>query len=80
MASRLRTMMICLSDVPEDRIVKHANGKEYLPVTTYDYEQTNNRDEDFSAMISYNQEENKRRKAGEKVNRIYLGTGKIWKN
>ncbi|WP_417365963.1 hypothetical protein [Flavobacterium beibuense] len=76
--AKLRTMMICLSDVPEERIINHQNGKRYLPVTTYDYDQTNEKDEDFKAMVSLNKDENAKRKTGEKVDRIYIGSGKIW--
>ena len=31
-----RTMSICLSDIPKERILKHENGKMYLPLQTWD--------------------------------------------
>jgi len=75
---KLRTIQICLSDIPPERIFKHPNGKEYISLTSYDYDGTNDRDEDFSVMLSYNTEEQHRKKQGEKVKRVYIGHGKIW--
>lgn len=75
---RLRTLQVCISDIPEDRILKHENGKQYIFLKTYDYEQTNERDDDFSISLVATADEQKRIKAGEKINQIYVGTGKIW--
>lgn len=75
---RNRTMSICLSDIPKDRILKHANGKLYLAISTYDYDQPDKYDNDFSVSIPLSKEEQERKKNGEKVDRIFLGNGKIW--
>lgn len=75
---RNRTMSICLSDIPKERILKHANGKLYLPVATFDYDQPDKYDNDFSVSMPLNKEELERKKNGEKVDRVFLGNGKIW--
>lgn len=71
-------MSICLSDLPKERILKHENGKLYLNLSTYDYPEPDKYDNDFSVSIPLNKEELERKKAGEKVNRIFLGNGRIW--
>lgn len=73
-----RTMSICLTDIPKDKIVKHNNGKLYLPIETWDYDQPDQFDNDFSVSVSYSKEELERIKAGEKINRVFIGNGRIW--
>ena len=73
-----RTMSICVSDIPKDRILKHENGKMYLSLSTWDNDKEDQYGNDFSVSISPTKEEIARRKAGEKVNRIFIGNGKIW--
>lgn len=75
-----RTMSICVSDIPKDRILKHSNGKMYLSISTYDYDEPDQFDNDFSVSISPNKEEVEARKNGEKINRIFIGNGRIWEN
>lgn len=75
---RNRTMSICLSDIPKDRILKHQNGKLYLSIQTYDYDEPDKYDNDFSISISPTKDETERRKAGEKVNRVFIGNVRIW--
>lgn len=75
---RNRTMSLCLTDIPKDRILKHENGKLYLAVGTYDFDEPDRFDNDFSVSISLTKEEIERKKKGEKVNRIFIGNGKIW--
>jgi len=75
---RLRTMSICLSDIPKERILKHANGKLYLPLQTFDYDEPDRFDNDFSVSISMTKEEQEAKKSGIPVNRIFIGNGKIW--
>lgn len=77
---RNRTMTICLSDIPKERILKHQNGKLYLPIGTYDYDEPDKYDHDFSVSISLTKEEIERKKAGEKVNRVFIGNGRIWED
>lgn len=73
-----RTMSICVSDIPKERILKHENGKSYLSIETYDYDEPDKYDNDFSVSISRSKEESEKIKAGEKINRIFIGHGKIW--
>jgi len=73
-----RTMSICVSDIPKDRILKHANGKMYLNLATYDLDSPDRFDNDFSVSIPFNKEELDRKKNGETVLRTFLGNGKIW--
>ena len=75
-----RTMSICVSDIPKERIFKHENGKMYLSISTYDNDEPDKYDHDFSVSISPSKEEIERRKSGEKVNRIFIGNGKIWED
>lgn len=73
-----RTMSICLSDIPKDKIIKHTNGKLYLPIETWDYDAPDQFDNDFSVSVSHNKEEIERINAGEKINRVFIGNGRIW--
>jgi hypothetical protein len=78
-----RTMSICLTDIKEkaaDKIVKASNGKLYLPIETYDYDKPDKYDHDFSVSVSRNKEEVERVKNGEKIDRIFIGNGRIWEN
>ncbi|WP_407324052.1 hypothetical protein R5O24_02915 [Tenacibaculum maritimum] len=77
---RTRTMSICLSDIPKERILKHDNGKLYLPIQTYDYDEPDKFDNDFSVSISPTKEEIEARKNGEKINRVFIGNGRIWED
>ncbi len=71
-------MQLCLSDIPEERILKLDNGKSYVLVKTYDYKETDERDNDFSVSLALNKEEQELQKQGQKVNHIFIGNGKIW--
>lgn len=73
-----RTMSICLTDVSKDRVLQHANGKKYLMIETWDYDTPDKFDNDFSISISRNKEEAERIKNGEKIDRIFIGNGRIW--
>lgn len=73
-------MSICVSDIPKERILVHENGKKYLSVKTYDYDTPDKFDNDFSVSISKNKDEVEKSKAGEKINRIFIGKGRIWEN
>ena len=75
-----RTMSICLSDIPRERILKHRNGKLYLPIQTYDYDAPDKYDNDFSVSISLTGQEIEAKKNGEKVDRIFIGNGRIWED
>lgn len=75
-----RTFSICLTDLPKDRILKHQNGKMYLNLESYDYDEPDKFDNDFSVSIPLSKEEIERKKQGEKMNRIFLGSGRIWEN
>lgn len=77
---RNRTMSICLTDLPKERLFKHSNGKIYLNLSTYDYDAPDQYDNDFSVSLPLTKEEQERKKAGETVNRIFLGSGRIWEN
>ena len=77
---RNRTMSICLSDIPKERILKHENGKLYLPIQTYDYDEPDKFDNDFSVSISLTKQELEAKKNGEQINRIFIGNGRIWED
>lgn len=73
-----RTLSICVSDIPKDRIIKLSNSKLYMNISTWDYDEPDKYDNDFSIAMSHTKEELERKKAGEKVNKIFIGNGKIW--
>lgn len=73
-----RTMSICVSDIPKERILVHTNGKKYLMIETWDYDAPDKFDNDFSISISRNKEEAEKVKNGEKLDRIFIGNGRIW--
>jgi hypothetical protein len=73
-----RTMSICLTDIPRDKILIHENGKKYLMIETWDNDEPDKYDNDFSVSVSLNKDEIERSKAGETIQRVYLGNGKIW--
>jgi len=78
-AGKLRTMSICLSDIPKERITKYEkNGKLYLNLQTFDYDQPDQYGNDFSVSITPNKAEQEAKKNGEKILRVFLGNGKIW--
>jgi hypothetical protein len=73
-----RSLNICVSDIPKDRIFKHENGKMYMNISTWDNDTPDKFDNDFSVSMSPTKEETERRKNGEKIDRIFIGNGKIW--
>jgi hypothetical protein len=73
-----RTMSICLTDVDKSRVLVHGNGKKYLMIETWDYDEPDKYDNYFSISISRNKEEAERVKNGEKLDRIFIGNGRIW--
>ena len=73
-----RTMSICVSDIPKDKIFKHENGKMYLAVATYDLQEPDRYGNDFSVSIQLSKEEVADKKAGKEVKRVFIGNGKIW--
>lgn len=77
---RNRTLSICLTELPKERILKHSNGKLYLNLSTYDFDEPDRFGHDFSVSLPLTKEEIERKKQGEKVDRIFLGNGKIWED
>ena len=73
-----RTMSICLTDIPKDKILIHENGKKYLMLETWDNDEPDKYDNDFSVSVALSKDEVERSKAGEKILRTYLGNGRIW--
>lgn len=73
-----RTFSICLTDIPKERILIHENGKKYLNLESWDNDEPDKYDNDFSIRISMNKDEIERKKNGETVLSIYLGNGRIW--
>lgn len=75
-----RTFSICLTDIPKERILKHENGKLYLNLQSWDNDEPDQYDNDFSVSIPLTKDEIEKKKNGEDVKRIYLGNGRIWEN
>ena len=70
-----RTFSICLTDIPKERILIHENGKKHLNLESWDNDEPDKYDNDFSVRISMNKDEIERKKAGETITSIYLGNG-----
>lgn len=75
-----RTLSICLTDLPKERLVKHSNGKIYLNLTTYDYDEPDQYGNHFSVSLPLTEAQLKAKEKGKKPTRIFLGNGKIWEN
>jgi hypothetical protein len=73
-----RSLSICVSDIPKERILKHENGKMYMNIETWDYDEPDKYDNDFSISMSRNKDESERIKNGEKIDRVFIGNGKVW--
>jgi hypothetical protein len=76
-----RTMSICLTDIKEKaahKIVKASNGKLYLPLETYDYDEPDKFDNDFSVSVCLSKDEIENKKAGMEIKRVFVGNGRIW--
>jgi len=73
-----RTMSICLTEIPKEKILIHENGKKYLMLETWDNDEPDKYDNDFSVSVALSKDEVERSKAGEKILRTYLGNGRIW--
>lgn len=73
-----RTMSICLTDIPKEKILIHENGKKYLMLETWDNDEPDKYDNDFSVSVALSKDEVERSKGGEKIMRTYLGNGRIW--
>lgn len=73
-----RTMSICLTEIPKEKILIHENGKRYLMLETWDNDEPDKYDNDFSVSVALSKDEIERSKAGEKILRTYLGNGRIW--
>lgn len=83
MTSKKRTMSICLTDLKEkaaDKIVKASNGKLYIAIETYDYDEPDKYENNFSVSVCLSKDEIERKKAGEKIDRIFIGNGRIWED
>lgn len=73
-----RTLSICLTDIPKDKILIHENGKKYLNMETWDNDEPDKYDNDFSVRVCLNKDEIEKKKSGEEVKSVYLGNGRIW--
>lgn len=74
-----RTFSICLTDIPKDKIITAGNGKKYLPLQIFDFDQPDSHDNDFSVAISLNKDELEAKKNGQEIKKVFLGNYcKIW--
>lgn len=77
---KIRTMSICLTDIKEkaaERIVKAANGKLYITLQSYDYDETDQYGKDFSLSLPLTKDEIDKKNRNLEVKRIFVGNGKI---
>lgn len=78
--SKKRSLSICLTDLPKERIVKHENGKLYLNFQTYDYDAPDKFGNHFSISLPLTKEQIQKKESGQDVQRVFLGSGKIWED
>lgn len=71
---RFRTMAICLSDLPKDKIYTAGNGKKYISLATWDYnpDDPQYKDHDFSVSVTRTPQEKKEQKPI-----VWIGNGCI---
>jgi len=71
---RLRTMNICLSDLPKDKIYTAGNNKKYISITTWDYAPGDPQynDSDFSVSVTRTAQEKQDKKP-----LVFIGGGVI---
>jgi len=78
---KLRTFSICLSDIPKERMLKsEKNGKYYINLQSWDYNQTDQYNNDFSVSILPTKQEQEAKKNGQQIQRIFIGNGRIWED
>ena len=75
-----RSFSICLTDIPKDRISKHKNGKLYLNLTSFDYNEPDQYGNHFSVSLPLTEKEKADKDKGKEVKRVFLGNGKIWQD
>lgn len=73
-----RTFSICVSEIPKERILIHENGKKYINLESWDNDEPDKYDNDFSVRMCMTKDEIEKKKAGEEVKSVYLGNGRIW--
>ena len=73
-----RTFSICVSEIPKERILIHENGKKYINLESWDNDEPDKYDNDFSIRMILTKGEIEKKNAGEEVKSIYLGNGRIW--
>lgn len=73
-----RTLSICVTDIDKSRLLKHENGKVYMSLQTWDNDEPDQFGNDFSVSMARTKEELEKIKAGEKINRVFIGNGRIW--
>lgn len=76
--SKSRTFSICLTDLPKNKMTKHNNGKVYINLSSWDNDERDEFGNDFSVSVPLSKAEVARKKAGEPIERIFVGNGKIW--
>jgi hypothetical protein len=66
-----RTLSICLTDIPKERILKHKNGKLYINMVTYDFNEPDQYNNNFSVSLPLTADEIEQKNNGEKVKRVF---------
>lgn len=73
-----RTISICVTDIDKSRLLKHENGKVYMNLQTWDHDEPDQFGNDFSVSMARTTEELEKIKAGQQINRVFIGNGRIW--
>jgi hypothetical protein len=76
--SRLRRFSICLNDlenIPPEKITVAGNGKKYVSISTWDYEDGHEKDHDFSISVTRSPKE-----IQDRLPIQYIGGGLIIEN
>lgn len=74
---KMRTMSICLTDLPKEKMTKASNGKLYINLTSWDNDTTDQYDNDFSVTVNFTKEEREASTA-QGLKNLYVGNGRVW--
>ncbi len=73
---KLRSFSICLSDLPKDKMTKAVNSKIYINLNSWDNDETDQYDNDFSVTVNFTKEEREARTA-QGLKNLYVGNGRV---
>lgn len=74
-----RTLSVRVDNLDKARLFKTKEGKVFLNLETWDYDEADKFGNHFSVSLPRNEAEKKSKEEGVKENKTFVGNGKIWK-